>query len=161
MWMRIGSSRPVIGAAIRNRFTASNRSLIRRVSTVAAGATAASAKPTLLRTSANFWPPVLNPKRNGAPTRIVVGMSGGVDSSVVAHELKQSGYDVTALFMKNWDELDERGVCSGEVDERDARAVATQIGIPFVTANFVKEYWQFGMRLSCQLPLIPTCFCVV
>ncbi len=73
--------------------------------------------------------------------RVVVGMSGGVDSSVTAHLLKSQGYDVIGVYMKNWDDLDETGVCTGEHDERDARAIATQLGIRFEVVNYVKEYW--------------------
>ena len=53
--------------------------------------------------------------------RIVVGMSGGVDSSVAALLLKEQGYDVIGVFMKNWEEKDENGVCTVESDWRDVR----------------------------------------
>ena len=55
--------------------------------------------------------------------RIVVGMSGGVDSSVAALLLKQQGYDVVGVFMKNWEETDESGVCTAENDWNDVREV--------------------------------------
>ncbi|RKD31573.1 tRNA 2-thiouridine(34) synthase MnmA [Thermohalobacter berrensis] len=74
-------------------------------------------------------------------TRVVVGMSGGVDSSVAALFLKKQGYDVVGIFMKNWDEEDESGVCTAEEDYADVRRVCDQIGIPYYTVNFEKEYW--------------------
>ncbi|MGM0589044.1 MAG: tRNA 2-thiouridine(34) synthase MnmA [Bacteroidota bacterium] len=73
--------------------------------------------------------------------RVVVGMSGGVDSSVAALVLKQAGYEVIGLFMKNWDEEDENGVCTATEDYEDVVRVAEQIGIPYYSVNFVKEYW--------------------
>ncbi len=72
--------------------------------------------------------------------RIVVGMSGGVDSSVAALLLKQQGYDVVGVFMNNWEEKDEDGVCTAESDYRDVRAVCDHIGIPCYSVNFAKEY---------------------
>lgn len=74
--------------------------------------------------------------------RVVVGMSGGVDSSVAALLLKQQGYDVIGIFMKNWDDTDENGVCTATEDYKDVAKVATQIGIPYYSVNFEKEYWQ-------------------
>ena len=65
--------------------------------------------------------------------RIVVGMSGGVDSSVAALLLKQQGYDVVGVFMKNWEETDESGVCTAENDWNDVREVCEIIGIPSVS----------------------------
>ena len=73
--------------------------------------------------------------------RIVVGMSGGVDSSVAALLLKEQGYDVIGVFMKNWEEQDESGVCTAESDWRDVRAVCDDIGIPYYGVNFAREYW--------------------
>jgi len=73
-------------------------------------------------------------------TRVVIGMSGGVDSSVAALLLKQQGYDVIGIFMKNWDDTDEFGVCTADKDAEDVRRVCAQIGIPFYTVNFEKEY---------------------
>ncbi|WP_139488688.1 tRNA 2-thiouridine(34) synthase MnmA [Brevibacillus dissolubilis] len=73
-------------------------------------------------------------------TRVVVGMSGGVDSSVTALLLKEQGYDVIGIFMKNWDDTDEFGHCTAEEDFQDVRRVAEQIGIPYYTVNFEKEY---------------------
>lgn len=72
---------------------------------------------------------------------IVVGMSGGVDSSVTALLLKQQGYNVIGLFMKNWDEKDENGVCRSVEDYEDVVRVCNTIDIPYYTVNFVKEYW--------------------
>lgn len=68
--------------------------------------------------------------------RIVVGMSGGVDSSVAALLLKQQGYDVVGVFMKNWEETDESGVCTAENDWNDVREVCEIIGIPYYAVNF-------------------------
>lgn len=73
--------------------------------------------------------------------RIVVGMSGGVDSSVAALLLKEQGYDVIGVFMKNWEEQDDSGVCTAETDWRDVREVCDIIGIPYYSVNFAKEYW--------------------
>lgn len=74
-------------------------------------------------------------------TRVVVGMSGGVDSSVAALLLKQQGYDVIGMFMKNWDDTDENGVCTATEDYNDVIRVANQIGIPYYAVNFEKQYW--------------------
>ena len=73
--------------------------------------------------------------------RVILGMSGGVDSSVSAFLLKEAGYEVIGIFMKNWDEKDEYGVCTSTADSEDARRVADQLEIPFYTINFEKEYW--------------------
>lgn len=75
-------------------------------------------------------------------TRVVIGMSGGVDSSVAALLLKEAGYDVIGIFMKNWDEADEFGYCTASEDYEDVRRVCNQIGIPYYTVNFEKEYWE-------------------
>ncbi len=74
-------------------------------------------------------------------TRIVVGMSGGVDSSVTALLLKQQGYEVIGIFMKNWDDTDELGYCTAEADAEDVRRVCEQLDIPYYTVNFEKEYF--------------------
>ncbi|MGG0716374.1 tRNA 2-thiouridine(34) synthase MnmA [Robertmurraya massiliosenegalensis] len=74
-------------------------------------------------------------------TRVVVGMSGGVDSSVAALLLKQQGYDVIGIFMKNWDDTDEFGVCTATEDYNDVIRVCNQIGIPYYAVNFEKQYW--------------------
>ncbi|EFR93838.1 tRNA 2-thiouridine(34) synthase MnmA [Listeria innocua] len=78
---------------------------------------------------------------NNSDIRVVVGMSGGVDSSVTAHILKEQGYDVIGIFMKNWDDTDEFGVCTATEDYEDVIRVANQIGIPYYAVNFEKEYW--------------------
>ncbi len=72
--------------------------------------------------------------------RIVVGMSGGVDSSVTALLLKRQGYDVVGVFMKNWDEQDENGTCTATQDWQDVQDVCAQIDIPCYSVNFEKEY---------------------
>jgi len=74
-------------------------------------------------------------------TTVVVGMSGGVDSSVAALLLKEQGYKVIGIFMKNWDEKDEFGECTATKDSIDARKVCEALDIPFYTVNFVKKYW--------------------
>lgn len=73
--------------------------------------------------------------------RVVIGMSGGVDSSVAAILLKQQGYEVIGLFMKNWEETDQNGHCSAEDDWDDVRKVCNKIGIPYYSINFSKEYY--------------------
>ena len=71
---------------------------------------------------------------------VVVGMSGGVDSAVTALLLKQQGYDVIGLFMKNWEDDDDDEYCSTRQDLIDAVSVADTIGIPIEAVNFSKEY---------------------
>jgi tRNA-specific 2-thiouridylase len=73
--------------------------------------------------------------------RIVLGMSGGVDSSVAALLLQQQGYEVIGIFMKNWDDTDEFGNCTAEEDAEDVRKVCAQLGIPCYTVNFEKQYF--------------------
>lgn len=73
--------------------------------------------------------------------RVVVGMSGGVDSSVAALLLKEQGYDVVGIFMKNWDDTDENGVCTATEDYEDVIRVCEQIDIPYYAVNFEKQYW--------------------
>lgn len=72
---------------------------------------------------------------------IVVGMSGGVDSSVAALLLKKQGYNVIGLFMKNWEEEGDDEVCSAFQDSTDARKVCNKIGIPYYAVNFSKQYY--------------------
>ena len=72
--------------------------------------------------------------------RVVVGLSGGVDSSVSAYLLKQQGYDVIGLFMKNWEDDDDSEYCSSRQDFIDAASVADVIGIDIEAVNFAKEY---------------------
>jgi tRNA-specific 2-thiouridylase len=73
--------------------------------------------------------------------RVIVGMSGGVDSSVAAWLLIQAGYRVEGLFMKNWDEDDDTEYCTAKADLADARAVCERLGIVLHTASFAAEYW--------------------
>ncbi|MEG1582063.1 MAG: tRNA 2-thiouridine(34) synthase MnmA [Clostridia bacterium] len=73
-------------------------------------------------------------------TTVVVGMSGGVDSSVVAYLLKKQGYNTIGLFMNNWEEKDDSGCCTSADDYADVRRVASKIGIPYYSINFAKEY---------------------
>ena len=68
-------------------------------------------------------------------------MSGGVDSSVAALLLKEQGYDVIGIFMKNWDDTDEFGVCTATEDYEDVISVCNDIGIPYYAVNFEKQYW--------------------
>ena len=84
--------------------------------------------------------------------KVVIGMSGGVDSSVAALLLQQQGYEVVGLFMRNWDsladgELDgpttESGICPQEKDYNDAKAVCDKLGITLHRKDFVKEYWDY------------------
>ena len=73
--------------------------------------------------------------------KVIVGMSGGVDSSVSAILLIEQGYQVEGLFMKNWDEDDGSEYCTAIADLADAQAVCDRIGIKLHTANFAAEYW--------------------
>lgn len=73
--------------------------------------------------------------------RVIVGLSGGVDSSVAALLLKEQGYDVQGLFMKNWEEDDTEDYCSASADIADAQAVCDHLSIPLHTINFAAEYW--------------------
>ncbi|MDB6062287.1 MAG: tRNA (5-methylaminomethyl-2-thiouridylate)-methyltransferase [Verrucomicrobiaceae bacterium] len=76
-----------------------------------------------------------------ADKHVIVGMSGGVDSSVAAVLLLEQGYRVEGLFMKNWDEDDGTEYCTARTDLADAQAVCDRIGIRLHTANFAAEYW--------------------
>ena len=88
--------------------------------------------------------------------KVVIGMSGGVDSSVAALLLKQKGYDVIGLFMRNWDSTinnDFLGnpnlnndICPQEEDYNDAKKVCDKIGIPLYRIDFVKEYWDYVFK---------------
>ncbi len=71
---------------------------------------------------------------------VVVGMSGGVDSSVAAALLKEQGYNVIGLFMHNWEEDDEDGCCTAAQDWEDVRRVCNKLNIPYYSVNFAKEY---------------------
>ena len=83
--------------------------------------------------SNNFFPP-------GRGRPVVVGMSGGVDSAAAAVLLQRQGYDVTAVFMKNWEDQD--GPCPAEQDYEDVRKVCEQLNIPYYSVNFAEEYRQ-------------------
>ncbi|EIC21220.1 tRNA 2-thiouridine(34) synthase MnmA [Thiorhodovibrio frisius] len=76
-----------------------------------------------------------------ASQRVLVGLSGGVDSAVATHLLIEQGYQVEALFMKNWEEDDAPGYCAAAEDLADAQAVTERLGIPLRTVNFATEYW--------------------
>ncbi|MBA3535328.1 MAG: tRNA 2-thiouridine(34) synthase MnmA [Tatlockia sp.] len=73
--------------------------------------------------------------------KVIVGMSGGVDSSVAAWLLREEGYQVEGLFMKNWEQDDSDGFCAAANDLADAQAVCNQLRIPLHTINFSQEYW--------------------
>lgn len=73
--------------------------------------------------------------------RVIVGMSGGVDSAVAALLLKRQGYDVAGVFMKNWDDSEPDAPCPAEEDFEDVRLVCDKIDIPYYTVNFQQEYW--------------------
>ena len=81
--------------------------------------------------------PPIPPNQN----KVIVGMSGGVDSSVSALLLKEQGFQVEGLFMKNWDEDDGTEYCTAKQDLADAQAVCDKLKIPLHTANFSAEYW--------------------
>lgn len=73
--------------------------------------------------------------------KIIVGISGGVDSAVTALLQKQQGHEVAGIFMQNWEAGQDDPFCTAEQDLSDARAIADQIGIPLYTVNFAREYW--------------------
>ena len=85
--------------------------------------------------------------------KVVIGMSGGVDSSVAAYLLKKEGYEVIGLFMRNWDASVNNdilgnptlnnNICPQEQDYNDALAVSNELGIPLHRIDFVKEYWDY------------------
>ncbi|MCI5052256.1 MAG: tRNA 2-thiouridine(34) synthase MnmA [Simkaniaceae bacterium] len=76
--------------------------------------------------------------KNSRNATVAVGLSGGVDSSVAAYLLKEQGYNVIGLFMKNWEEGDD---CPAEADYQDVVQVCEKLDIPFYSFNFAKEYW--------------------
>ncbi|XP_051684119.2 mitochondrial tRNA-specific 2-thiouridylase 1 isoform X1 [Oryctolagus cuniculus] len=76
-----------------------------------------------------------------AARHVVCALSGGVDSAVAALLLRRRGYQVTGVFMKNWDQLDEHGVCTADRDCEDAYRVCQILDIPFHQVSYVKEYW--------------------
>jgi tRNA-specific 2-thiouridylase len=73
-------------------------------------------------------------------TLVIVGMSGGVDSSVSAALLKAEGYKVVGLFMKNWEEFDEHGVCQSSLEYADVIKVCEKLDIPYYSVDFIQEY---------------------
>ncbi len=75
--------------------------------------------------------------------KVVVGMSGGVDSSVAAYLLKKQGYDVIGVTMRTWQDDEEEGGCCGFSAIDDARGVASKIGIPYYVLNFKKEFKEY------------------
>ena len=77
---------------------------------------------------------------NSKKETVIVGMSGGVDSSVSAAVLKEQGYNVIGLFMKNWEEEDENGVCQASKEFADVVKVCEKLDIPYYSVEFVKEY---------------------
>lgn len=85
--------------------------------------------------------PELTPDLPPSGSKIVVALSGGVDSSVATWLLLNYGYRVEGLFMKNWEEDDRADYCAAAADLADAQAVCDQLGIPLHTANFATEYW--------------------
>lgn len=100
---------------------------------------------------------------NGQKT-VVVGLSGGVDSSVSALLLKQQGYKVIGLFMKNWEETTEEGFCHAQQDFEDVTRIAEKIDIPYYSINLAKEYWenvftQFLEELKAGLTPNPDVLC--
>ena len=78
---------------------------------------------------------------SGEALDVIVGLSGGVDSSVAALRLLEAGHRVRGLFMKNWEEDDSADHCSAAEDLADARQVADRLGIELMTVNFSAEYW--------------------
>ena len=88
--------------------------------------------------------------------KILLGLSGGVDSAVAAHLLKQAGYDVTCCFMRNWDSAlnnDTLGnntlnndICPQEEDYNDAKAVAEKLGLEILRSDYIEEYWNSVFR---------------
>jgi tRNA-specific 2-thiouridylase len=78
--------------------------------------------------------------KSKSDTMVIVGMSGGVDSSVCAALLKEEGYKVVGLFMKNWEELDEHGVCQSSKEYADVISVCEKLDIPYYSVDFINEY---------------------
>lgn len=87
-------------------------------------------------------PSILNTLNTKFSKTVFVGLSGGVDSSVSALLLKEQGYDVQGLFMKNWEEDDTATYCSAESDLADVKAICHKLKIPLHTINFAHEYWE-------------------
>ena len=79
--------------------------------------------------------------------RVVVGMSGGVDSAVTASILKEQGYDVVGLYMSNWKETDSNGCCTGEQDWNDVQYICGKLGIPYYSVDFSEQYMDHVFKL--------------
>lgn len=79
--------------------------------------------------------------------RVVIGMSGGVDSAVSAALLKEQGYDVVGLYMSNWKETDPNGCCTGEQDWTDVKYVCDKVGIPYYSVDFSQQYMDNVFKL--------------
>jgi len=94
----------------------------------------------MLSPDQNFPPQTRAGGKRAFKARVVVGMSGGVDSSVSAWLLKQQGYEVVGLFMKNWEDDDDSEYCSSRQDWLDAASVADRIGVDIEAVNFATEY---------------------
>lgn len=95
-------------------------------------------------------------------TKVIVGLSGGVDSSVAAYQLLEQGYHVEGLFMKNWEDDDEQ--CTAAEDYADAQSVCDKLAIPLHTANFSENYWEnvfthFLKELRCGRTPNPDILC--
>jgi len=75
------------------------------------------------------------------PPSVIVGMSGGVDSSVAALLLQRANVPIAGMFMQNWEEDDRQGPCRADADRKDALAVCARLGIPLHMRNFAAEYW--------------------
>ena len=89
----------------------------------------------------------MKPEKN---TPVVVGISGGVDSSIAAWQLKEWGHKVIGLFMKNWEEDDDESYCAAAEDLEIARNVCRQLDIPLHTVNFSHEYWERVFKIFLQ-----------
>lgn len=79
--------------------------------------------------------------------RVVVGMSGGVDSAVAAALLKERGFDVVGLYMSNWKETDSNGCCTGEQDWSDVQHICAKLNVPYYSADFSKQYMDNVFKL--------------
>ena len=94
------------------------------------------------KTYTQHFPDLTETQRaENAKRKVIVGMSGGVDSSVSAFILQQQGYQVEGLFMKNWEEDDDTDYCTAAADLADAQAVCDKLGIHLHKINFAAEYW--------------------